>query len=82
MSETQQKALELLQKELGVSKKELTNEAKLADLVSDSLQLFELLLAFEREFDHMVSYEEVASIETVGEVLAYVEHIAKLKIKT
>ena len=43
------------------------------DLEADSLDLVELIMAFEEEFDVEISDEEAQKITTVGEAVAYLE---------
>ncbi len=43
---------------------------------ADSLDLVELIMAFEEEFDGEISDEEAQQITTVGQVVAYInEHM-------
>ena len=43
------------------------------DLEADSLDLVELIMEFEQEFGGEISDEEAQKIETVGQVVDYVE---------
>jgi len=43
------------------------------DLGADSLDLVELIMAFEEEFGGQISDEEAQGIKTVGEAVAYLE---------
>jgi acyl carrier protein len=48
------------------------------DLEADSLDLVELIMAFEEEFGGEISDEEAMGITTVGEAVAYLEaHLAE-----
>jgi len=52
---------------LSVEKDQVTKEASFADdLDADSLDLVELVMALEEEFDVTVEEEELEGIETVG----------------
>ncbi|MEM7324670.1 MAG: acyl carrier protein [Actinomycetota bacterium] len=52
---------------LSVEKEKVTREARFAeDLDADSLDLVELVMALEEEFDVSVEEEELEGIETVG----------------
>lgn len=52
---------------LGVEESQVTKEASFADdLDADSLDLVELVMALEEEFDVTVEEEELEGIETVG----------------
>ena len=59
---------------LGVEPEKVTPEAKFReDLEADSLDLVELIMAFEEEFDGEISDEEAQKILTVGQAVAYVD---------
>lgn len=47
-------------------------EAKITDLSEDSIQLFELLLAFEKHYGLEADYEIVMQLETVSDIVTYV----------
>jgi acyl carrier protein len=59
---------------LGVEPEKVMPEARFReDLEADSLDLVELVMAFEEEFGGEISDEDVQQITTVGEVIAYIE---------
>jgi acyl carrier protein len=59
---------------LGVEPEKVTLEASFReDLEADSLDLVELIMAFEEEFGGEISDEEAQKITTVGEAVAYIE---------
>jgi acyl carrier protein len=59
---------------LGVEPEEVKPEARFReDLEADSLDLVELIMAFEEEFGGEISDEDAQKITTVGEAVAYVE---------
>jgi acyl carrier protein len=59
---------------LGVEEAQVTREARFADdLDADSLDLVELVMALEDEFDVSIDEEELEGIETVGQALDLVE---------
>lgn len=54
--------------------KKVTPEARFReDLEADSLDLVELMMAFEEEFGGEISDEEAQKIQTVGEVVALLD---------
>jgi len=63
---------------LGVDGDQITMEARFReDLEADSLDLVELIMAIEEEFDGQISDEEAQQITTVGQAVAYVdEHMS------
>ncbi len=65
---------EIIEDQLGVASSEITDEASFTeDLNADSLDLAELIMAFEVEFDIEISDEEAEKISTVGEAVAQIE---------
>ena len=59
---------------LGVDASKVTMEAKFRDdLEADSLDLVELIMAFEEEFGGEISDEEAQKITTVGQAVEYLE---------
>lgn len=65
---------DIVVEELGVEPEEVTNDASfLDDLGADSLDIVELIMAFEEEFDLEIPDEEAESISTVQDVVDYIE---------
>ncbi len=59
---------------LGVDESKVTPEARFReDLEADSLDLVELIMAFEDKFGSEISDEDAQKITTVGEAVRYVE---------
>ena len=59
---------------LGVDADKVTMESSFRDdLEADSLDLVELIMAFEEEFGGEISDEEAQKITTVGEAVKYIE---------
>ncbi len=64
----------LVVKLLGVSPEKVTMEARFReDLEADSLDLVELIMAFEEEFGGEISDEDAQKITTVGEAVRYLD---------
>ena len=60
--------------ELGVSEDEVTLEASFKeDLDADSLDLFELVMALEEEYDVEIPSDDLAELNTVGDVINYLK---------
>lgn len=67
---------EIICEKLGVDPSEVTMETSFKDdLDADSLSLFELVMAFEDEFNIEIDDEQSENIETVGNVVSYLESI-------
>jgi acyl carrier protein len=59
---------------LGVEEGKITLDAKFReDLEADSLDLVELIMAFEEKFGSEISDEDAQKITTVGELVNYIE---------
>jgi acyl carrier protein len=59
---------------LGVDEDKITPQARFReDLEADSLDLVELIMAFEDKFGGEISDEDAQKITTVGEAVAYVD---------
>lgn len=60
--------------QLGVDEDKVTMDASFRDdLEADSLDLVELIMAFEEEFGGEISDEEAQKITTVGEAVNYLD---------
>jgi len=69
-----EKVRAIIVEQLGVDEEKVTPEARFReDLEADSLDLVELIMAFEEEFGGEISDEEAQGITTVGEAVAYLE---------
>jgi acyl carrier protein len=67
---------DIIVEQLGVSKEEIKPEASfIDDLGADSLDIVELVMAMEEEFDIEISDEAAEKIRTVGDAIQYIrEH--------
>ncbi len=74
MSEVQEKIKQIVVDELGVDEGEVTENARfIEDLGADSLDLVELVMRFEEEFDIEIPDEDAEKIQAVRDAYAYVE---------
>ena len=73
----ERRVIEIIVEQLGVGEDEVTPEASfIDDLGADSLDLVELIMAMEEEFSLEISDEEAEKIQTVQDVINYInEHI-------
>ena len=73
-----EKMKEIIAEQLGVSEDEVTLEASFKDdLDADSLDLFELVMALEEEFDIEIPDSDAEKVVTVGDVVEYIKENVK-----
>lgn len=64
---------EIIAEQLGISEEEIVPEASFVDdLGADSLDLVELIMALEEEFDMEISDEDAEKIQTVQDAISYI----------
>ena len=74
MAETYEEVKAIIVDLLGADEDKVTMEAKFReDLEADSLDLVELIMAFEDKFGSEISDDDAQNITTVGEAVKYVE---------
>jgi len=67
------KVRKIISEKLGVEEEKVVEEAKLIDdLGADSLDLVDLIMDLENEFDVKVDDSDIEKISTVGEVVDYI----------
>ena len=72
-NDTQERVTAIIVDLLGVEEDQVVPAARFReDLEADSLDLVELIMAFEEEFDGEISDEEAQKITTVGESIKYI----------
>lgn len=65
---------EIIEEQLNLDGVEITEETRFKeDLNVDSLDLFELVMAFEEEYGIEIPSEELEGIKTVGAVIKYMK---------
>jgi acyl carrier protein len=78
MTDTETRVQAIIVELLGVDEEQVTTEARFReDLEADSLDLVELIMAFEEEFNGEISDEQAQKITTVGEVVKYIDENMK-----
>ena len=70
----QARVKEIVCEQLGVSADEATTEASfIEDLGADSLDIVELVMALEEEYEMEISDDDAEKIKTVQDVISYIE---------
>lgn len=74
----EQRVKEIIVNQLNVNEEQVTKEASfLDDLGADSLDIVELIMAFEEEFKDEIKGEipesDAEKLQTVGDVISYIE---------
>ena len=73
-----QRVKDIVVEQLGVKADQVTPQAKfIEDLGADSLDTVELVMALEEEFGIEVPDEQAEKLQSVGDVIKYVEENAK-----
>ena len=74
MADNAQKVRDIIEKELGVEREKLTDEASfIEDLGADSLDIVELVMEFEKEFNIDIPDEDAEKLRTVGDAIKYLD---------
>lgn len=72
--DTAQKVKDIIVEQIGVNPDQVTPEAKFVeDLGADSLDVVELVMAFEDAFGTDIPDEDAEKLATVGDVIKYIE---------
>lgn len=73
MSDTFEEVKAIIVERLGADPSKITMEARFREeLEADSLDLVELIMAFEEKFGHEISDEDAQKITTVGQAVDYI----------
>ena len=69
-----QKVRDIIEKELGVEREKLSDDASfIEDLGADSLDIVELVMAFEEEFGVEIPDDAAEKITTVKDAISYID---------
>lgn len=69
-----EKVKEIICEQLDVEEEKVTAEALIIDdLGADSLDVVDLVMSFEEEFDVEIPDEDVENMKTVGDLVKYIE---------
>jgi acyl carrier protein len=78
MSDVQDRVKKIVVEHLGVDEGKVSAEASfIEDLGADSLDIVELVMAFEEEFGVEIPDDEVENIATIGQAVSFIEQNAE-----
>lgn len=79
MASVEERVIDIVCEKLAVSKEQINrNTAFIEDIGADSLDIVELIMELEEEFDITIPDEQAEKIKTVGEAIDHIEkEIAK-----
>jgi acyl carrier protein len=79
MAAVEEKVKQIVSEQLGVDEGEVTPSASFVDdLGADSLDVVELVMAFEEAFDIEIPDEDAEKIKTVQDAINYIDKKAKV----
>lgn len=74
MASVEEKVKEIICEQLGVSEEEVTQEKHFVDdLGADSLDIVELVMAMEEQFEIEIPDEDAEKIQTVKDAIGYIQ---------
>lgn len=80
MAAVEEKVKQIVAEQLGVDEGEVTPSASFVDdLGADSLDVVELVMAFEEAFDIEIPDEDAEKIKTVQDAIDYIDKKAKVR---
>ncbi|MFA6808725.1 MAG: acyl carrier protein [Eubacteriales bacterium] len=69
-----EKVKDIVVEQLGVDKEELSMETTFQSLNADSLDIVELVMALEEEFNLDIADEEVENIKAIADIVNYINN--------
>jgi acyl carrier protein len=74
VASTEERVIDIVCENLGVSKDQVTrNTSFIEDVGADSLDIVELVMELEEEFEITIPDEQAEKIKTVGEAIDYID---------
>jgi acyl carrier protein len=74
VASTEERVIELVSENLGVNKEQITRSTSyIEDLGADSLDIVELIMELEEDFEITVPDDQAEKIKTVGDTIDYID---------
>ena len=69
-----ERIVEIIREQLGLNDMEITEDTSFKDdMGADSLDLYELVLAFEEEYGVELPVEDLENVNTVGDIIEFIK---------
>ena len=80
VASVEERVIAIVCENLGVNKEQVTRNTNfIEDIGADSLDIVELIMELEEEFDIQIPDDQAEKIKTVGEAIDYIENAIKNK---
>ena len=80
MPSVEERVIDIVVENLGVNKEQVSRSTNfIEDIGADSLDIVELVMELEEEFEITIPDEQAEKIKTVGEAIDYIERETKKK---
>ena len=71
------KVKEIIANQLAVNIKDITDNTTFSDINADSLDVVDIIMALESEFNLQIPHEEVDNFNTIGDLASFITKILK-----
>lgn len=78
MQDTKKRVVEIVAEKLSIDPSGITESVTLQDLGADSLDMVEIIMKLEEEFDISIDDEKAESFENLGHVITYIHSLRAL----
>ncbi len=75
MQDTKKRVVEIVAEKLSIDPSGITETVTLQDLGADSLDMVEIIMKLEEEFDISIDDEKAESFDNLGQVIAYIHSL-------
>ncbi|MDA0974603.1 MAG: acyl carrier protein [Phycisphaerales bacterium] len=71
--EIETKVIDIVADQMGVDKSQITRETAFTDLNADSLDIVELVMEFEDEFETSIPDDQAEKIQNIGQAIDFIK---------